>query len=156
MATDHTGKRYGRLTVLRQKGTTRYGVTRWRVRCDCGAEKDVLINSLVAGLTTSCGCAHREAVTKHGMEGTRIYNVWASMLQRCRNPNHRAFHNYGGRGITVCERWYDFRNFLADMGEAPSGMTLERVDNDRGYSPDNCIWASRSDQNRNQRRWKGK
>jgi len=148
---DHTGVRYGKLTAIEWRGS-RQGATRWLVRCDCGVVKEVFIASVVSGKVVSCGCEHRKIVTKHGMEGTRIYNVWASMLQRCRNPNHRAFHNYGGRGITVCKRWEKFENFFADMGLPPPNRSLDRRDNNRGYTPDNCRWATRSEQNRNQRR----
>jgi hypothetical protein len=87
----------------------------------------------------------------HGKHDTRAYGVWSSMRSRCNNPNEPAFPNYGARGITVCERWSQFSNFYADMGEPPLGMTLEREDNDRGYSKENCIWADRTTQGRNKR-----
>lgn len=88
---------------------------------------------------------------RHGWSKTRLYNVWNSMRARCENKNVAAYPDYGGRGITVCNRWMKFENFLADMGKPPHGMTLERRDNDKGYCPDNCLWADRKAQGRNKR-----
>jgi hypothetical protein len=88
---------------------------------------------------------------KHGKKDTRAYNIWAGIKSRCQNPNEPAYKNYGGRGITLCSRWQDFRNFYADMGDPPEGRSIERVDNSRGYEPGNCVWATRSEQNRNKR-----
>ncbi len=88
---------------------------------------------------------------RHGWARTKLYGVWCSMRSRCENPNDPAYDRYGGRGIVVCHEWKDFKNFLADMGEPPAGMTLERRDNEKGYSPNNCIWADRKAQNRNKR-----
>lgn len=88
---------------------------------------------------------------RHGMAKTKVYGVWSSMKARCSNPNVKQYEDYGARGITVCDRWLIFDNFLADMGLPPRGMTLERRDNDDGYHPGNCIWASRVSQARNQR-----
>jgi hypothetical protein len=89
------------------------------------------------------------------MSRTRIYSVWRNILARCENPNNTEYHNYGGRGVAVCPRWHQFENFLADMGEGVRGLTIERVDNDKGYEPGNCVWASHRQQGQNRRnnRW---
>ena len=151
---DLSGQQFGRLTVLglaqRHDGKNAY----WLCRCSCGNPliKEVQGGTLRNGRTLSCGCLQRETARKHGMEGTRIYGVWADMKQRCQNPKHAAFADYGGRGISVCERWQSFENFFADMSEAPEGLTLDRIDNDGNYEPGNCRWADWSTQNLNKGR----
>lgn len=148
---DLVGQVFTRLTVVSYAGTYKHGGALWNVRCDCGSEKQVAAMHLMSGHAKSCGCLQTEVATIHGMTNTTTFRAWSSMLNRCRNPNNQAYPRYGGRGITVCERWNSFENFYADMGEQPKGLSLERRDNDQGYGPDNCCWATRIEQNNNKR-----
>lgn len=144
------GERYGRLVVTVER---KPGERRIQARCDCGKDHSVLLQQW--GRSKSCGCFRTEQLvarsTTHGHSGTSIYWTWADMINRCTNPTHHHWAGYGGRGITVCERWRTFANFLADMGERPEGMTLDRIDNDRGYEPGNCRWTDWSTQAKNRR-----
>ena len=158
---DLTGQRFGRLVVIRRSGTTRQGVATWFCLCDCGNERIVSGASMRKGHSNSCGCLRDEIVAKtqatHQKTKTRLYNVWTHMIQRCHNPKHTAFKRYGGRGITVCDEWRN--DFLAfydwaiangyDENAAFHQCTIDRIDNDRGYSPDNCRWADAKTQNSN-------
>lgn len=147
------GSRFGRLVVVARSGELA------TCRCDCGAITSIRASSLGVA-TRSCGCFRSERMakinTKHGQaKRDRVateWTTWHSMLQRCDNPAHKSYARYGARGITVCERWrgeHGFENFLADMGKRPTGLTLERSNNDGSYSPGNCVWATRSAQAKN-------
>jgi hypothetical protein len=151
---DLTRKTFGRLLVLNLWGRTKRGQAIWWCRCVCGNEKPILGYSLSNGDSQSCGCLHKEKMTKHGQhkkgERTSEYTVWDAMMQRCANSKHKSWKRYGGRGIKVCDRWHDFQNFYIDMGPRPSSKYwIERRDNDGDYCPENCYWATTHDQSRN-------
>lgn len=152
------GAVYGRLTVLGEgpRGERLRYNKRWWCRCSCGKETLVWQNGLKNGHTRSCGCLHTDTARTHGHSRAADYipeyGVWLRMLSRCRNHRVPNWRLYGGRGITVCERWLCFSNFLADMGRRPPGMTLDRINNNGNYEPGNCRWADWKTQNQNQRR----
>jgi hypothetical protein len=157
---DLTGQRFGRLTVIERAMNSPHGMTKWLCKCDCGAEIIARRGNLHTGNTQSCGCWRRDSATAghiiHG-EGKRYqttaeYRCWRNMITRCRNPHNHAFKNYGGRGISICDEWLDFKCFLADMGRRPStGFSLDRINNDGNYEPGNCRWATRKQQANNKR-----
>lgn len=152
---DLTGRRFGRLVVLRNDGRNKWGRSQWLCACDCGVVKTISGNQLQSGNSVSCGCYQRDTAgarwKTHGQSGSRAYGIWTNMVKRCENVRCAAYRDYGGRGIKVCERWRSFEYFLADMGHPPDGMTLERMDRDGDYEPANCKWATRTEQTRNRK-----
>lgn len=167
-AIDHTGERHGMYTVIERDYSAPSGSGQnamWRCRCDCGRE--FTRSSAELRKLKSCGCLLRTMHQTHGGTGTRLYNVWISMLRRCKNPKDKTWSCYGGRGITVCKEWEDFETFrewAISAGydkNAPRGKTtLDRIDNSKGYRPDNCRIVSQKVQCNNTRRnrritWRG-
>ncbi len=145
------GARYGRLLVLERAGSDKHYNAQWLCLCDCGNRKIILGQSLRRGLTRSCGCLDVENKTTHGMSYNPLYNVWKNMLRRCHDEKNPRFSDYGGRGIAVCKRWHDIENFVKDMSPRPAGATLDRIDNNGNYCPENTHWASPKEQNLNKR-----
>lgn len=146
-----TGKRFGRLSVI-ERGINYRRAAQWVCLCDCGVVKTVRGQALVTGSTVSCGCFHKEQVTTHGLTDHPLHATWMDMMTRCYNESNHSYKNYGARGITVCDRWKDVRNFIEDIPLKPSQThSLERLNNSKGYEPGNCVWATKLEQARNRR-----
>jgi hypothetical protein len=155
---DITGQRFGRLVAL-ERLSTKASRSKWRCICDCGRETTTRLDALRGRDVQSCGCYKRDVDGKHAITHghtlnrttSREYRCWQNMHQRCRTPTRKDYKAYGGRGITVCERWSDFASFLADMGECPPGHSIERIDVNGHYAPQNCIWIPLDQQHLNKR-----
>lgn len=159
MQSKFAGKRFGFLLV-QQAVKTKVRAVRLQCLCDCGESVLAQAHTLVSGERVSCGCWKKQVLgastRTHGQANSRItgyknrtYGIWQAMRDRCSNPRRKDYYRYGGRGISVCKRWEKFENFLADMGEAPPSLTLERKNGDKDYTPHNCQWATRKQQSRN-------
>jgi hypothetical protein len=142
---DISGVQYSKLKVIKRSGTSKHGAIIWHCICDCGNEFRANGDSLKSGNTKSCGCLKRTLDGESTRKGS-LYISWRAMMRRCYENNHHAFHRYGGRGISVCERWHNFNNFRNDLGEKPEFLELDRIDNDGNYSLNNCKWSSKSEQ----------
>lgn len=151
------GDKYGMLTILKEVDSikTKYGKIRvFLCRCSCGKEKNITLGNMRAGITRSCGCyaikKYIERHTTHGMTKTRIFKIWQGMLKRCENKNCKAWKRYGGSGINVCKSWHKFENFYKDMMKGYDDvLTLDRIDNTKGYCKENCRWATKKQQSNN-------
>jgi len=153
---DLTGQRFERLVVIGEAPHEVGKHARWRCKCDCGNVIELRCTSLTSGTTKSCGCYNadkgKKSLTKHGMYYHSSYQTWRRMMTRCYNPNSEDYPEYGGRGITVCERWHDVKNFIEDMGVRPKAASIDRIENDKGYQPGNCRWSNPVEQANNTRK----
>lgn len=154
MRAELSGQLFGRLTVIEfSEVKTKRAV--WKCQCSCGNITYVPTHKLKSGHTQSCGCLHKEKFNcghpKHGMWNTGTYRTWYAMVYRCTKSNHHRYEDYGGRGITVCDEWLEFENFIRDMGVRPDNRTLERNDNNKGYNKENCCWSTITEQGANKR-----
>ncbi len=151
MAHRYIGKRFGRFLVLKRRRWSSPGTFKLFCKCSCGNHKWIRDSHVVSGHTQSCGCLVQARRT-HGLSKNRVYPLWKAMINRCHNPKSHSFNRYGGRGIKVCKRWMNVLVFLEDMGPPPSPHhSVDRINNNKGYSPTNCRWATPKEQARNMR-----
>lgn len=151
------GRKFGKLTVVARSENTKSGKSQWICDCDCGNRKNKPVSSydLTSGKVQSCGCMYLESnkdrAKTHGKTGTRLYRIWSAMRQRCNDPKHETFERYGGKGITVCKDWEDFQAFhdWAISNGYAENLTIDRKDNSKGYSPENCRWSTMKQQQNN-------
>lgn len=154
--------RFGRLVVIKRNGSNKKRDALWECRCDCGSVKNVVGTHLTRGLTRSCGCYMRECASrnmfKHGHSSERLYQVWHAMMARCYRPNRKEYSNYGGRGISVCDEWHEYEEFKLwadssgyDKDSIGRSCTLDRIDVNGNYEPNNCRWVSLKEQHCNRR-----